>query len=129
MSKLAEGGSNMKYEDFDKLLEEMVIEEKTIGKSKGKEYTQGSRLDNFERMGAEIKCPHCNKPIGPMAVLWVFLKKHLDSVLSYINKGYVSTEPIQGRIKDCRVYMSLLRGLIEKKENPEKYKEDGGDKA
>ncbi len=111
----------MKYEDFDVIEELMIKEEHAIGKSKGAEYTQGDRLDNFKRLGMEIKCPHCNNPIGPMAVLWVYLKKHLDSILSYISKGYVSTEPIQGRIKDARVYMALLRGLVEEKEHPEKY--------
>jgi hypothetical protein len=54
-------------------------------------------------------------------VLWVYLKKHLDSIASYIsnevkcdagNKPKLS-EPIEGRIMDARVYLALLRGLIE----------------
>lgn len=101
----------MKYADFDVLLDKMIAEEKAVGKSKGAEYTQGDRLDNFKRLALDIG-------ITPKQVLWVFLKKHLDSISSYI-KGDAShqemhlTEPIEGRIMDARVYLSLLRGLVE----------------
>jgi len=98
----------MTYEDFDKLVEQMIQEEKAIGNTKGKEYTQGDRLDNFKRLAAELG-------ITPLQVLWIYLKKHLDSIAHYVRTEKVLSEPIQGRIKDARVYLSLLRGLIEEK--------------
>ena len=99
----------MTYEDFDKLMDQMIAEEKAISLTKGKEYTQGKdRLDNFKRLAAELD-------ISPLKVLWVYLKKHLDSIAHYVRTEKVLSEPIQGRIKDARVYLSLLRGLIEEK--------------
>jgi len=104
----------MTYEDFDKLYAKMVEEEVGIGHSKGREYTMGDRLDNFKRIGAEMG-------ISPKQALWVYLKKHLDSIANYIcnevkcdagSKPKLS-EPIEGRILDARVYLALLRGLIE----------------
>jgi len=103
----------MKYEEFDVLLDKMIAEEKAIGKTKGNEYTQGDRLDNFKRIAKELG-------ITPKQALWVYLKKHLDSIASYIKADAVSktgapilSEPIEGRIMDARVYLSLLRAIIE----------------
>ncbi len=101
----------MTFEDFDKLLDVMISEEKEIGVTKGKEYTQGDRLDNFKRLAVELN-------ISPKQVLWVYLKKHLDSIANFIKMDAKSasmpilSEPIEGRIKDARVYLSLLRALI-----------------
>ena len=47
-------GDKMKYEDFEKLLDKMIAEERAIGDTKGKEYTQGDRLDNFRRLAKEL---------------------------------------------------------------------------
>ena len=97
----------MEYKQFDELVERMIIEEKAIGNTKGKEYTQGKdRLDNFKRLAIELN-------ISPLKVLWIYLKKHLDSIAYYVKTEKVLSEPIKERIKDARVYLSLLRGLIE----------------
>lgn len=101
----------MTFEQFDKLLAIMYEEENEIRNTKAKEYTQGDRLDNFKRLAQELG-------ITSKQVLWVYLKKHLDSIAFYINLDAKSasppilSEPIEGRIKDARVYLSLLRGLI-----------------
>lgn len=93
---------------FEELYQKMTEEEIKIGKEKGKEYTQGNdRLDNFKRIAKESN-------LDPKMVLWVYLKKHLDSICSFIKYNQTfSEEPIEGRIKDARVYLALLRGLIE----------------
>lgn len=96
----------MTYEDFDKLYARMVEEESKIGKTKALEYTQGDRLDNFKRIGAELG-------ISPKMVLWVYLKKHLDSIARFIRTDETLSESIEERIKDARVYLALLRGLVE----------------
>jgi hypothetical protein len=100
----------MTYEDFDKLMGKMVGEELEVGKTKGMEYTQGDRLDNFKRIAKETG-------VSPKLILWVYLKKHLDSIASFIKKENAGqemklAEPIEGRIMDARVYLALLRGLI-----------------
>lgn len=96
----------MTYEQFDKLYEIMVQEENHIGDTKALEYTQGDRLDNFKRLAIEMG-------ITPKQVLWVYLKKHLDSIANYIKTEAVLSETIESRITDARVYLALLRGLIE----------------
>ena len=97
----------MTYEQFERLYAEMVVEEIDIGRTKGKEYTQGQdRLDNFKRIGLETD-------IDAKKALWIYLKKHLDSIAYYIKTGKSLSEPIESRIKDARVYLALLRGLIE----------------
>lgn len=100
----------MTFEKFDELLERMIVEEREIGNTKAIEYTQGDRLDNFKRIAIEIG-------VDPKAILWVYLKKHLDSIASYIKNKKTFSEPIEGRIKDARVYLSLLRGLIEEEKD------------
>ena len=98
----------MNLEEYEDLVSRMEKEEKETMLTKGKEYTQGDRLDNFYRIGKELDVP-------PETVLWVYLKKHLDSIVSFIREGKVYSEPIEGRIKDARVYLTLLRGLIEER--------------
>jgi len=97
----------MNYKEFDKLYARMVAEEVIIGETKGREYTiDNDRLDNFKRIGQELG-------LDPKMVLWVYLKKHLDSIAFYIKSGKALSESIDSRIKDARVYLALLRGLIE----------------
>ena len=96
----------MTPQKFDELVDKMIAEEKAIGETKGVEYTQGDRLDNFKRIAAELD-------IDPLKVWWVYFKKHIDSIASYIKTGKVYSESIQSRIMDARVYLSLCRGLIE----------------
>ena len=97
----------MKYEDAEKLMERMFEEERAVAQSKGKEYTQGDRLDNFKRIAKELD-------LDPKKVLYVYMKKHWDSITGFVkNNQTYSTEAIEGRIMDARVYLFLLRCLIE----------------
>lgn len=96
----------MTFEEAEKILFQLCEEEREIARTKGREYTQGDRLDNFKRIGAELG-------ISPKKVLWVYLKKHLDAIATYIKTDRIFSEPIQGRILDARVYLCLLRCLIE----------------
>jgi DNA-binding SARP family transcriptional activator len=99
----------MTYEEAEKLAEKMYQEELAIGKTKGKEYTQTDRLDNFKRLAKELG-------VDPKVILWIYLRKHIDSIVSFIKTGGVLSEPIQGRITDARVYLFLLRGLVEEEQ-------------
>jgi len=99
----------MTYKDAERILKQMHEEELAVARTKGKEHTQGDRLDNFKRLGRELG-------LDPKMVLWVYLRKHIDSIANYIKTGKVYSEPIKGRIMDARVYLSLLRCLIEEGE-------------
>lgn len=103
----------MKPVDFDKLLDEMISEEQSVLKSKGNEYTQGGddRLKNFKTLALEIG-------VSPLVVWFIYMKKHVDSVASYVKNGKVlSDEPIQGRLMDIRNYCALGRALIDDMSN------------
>lgn len=100
----------MLEKDFLEMLQTMEATEHEIMSCKGMEYTAGDlatdRLANFYRLGIELD-------IDPKIICWIYLKKHLDSILCYIkqNKEY-SEECIEGRIHDARNYLVLLMGII-----------------
>jgi hypothetical protein len=100
----------MLEKDFVQMLGKMEDEEHAIMGTKGMEYTQGDlakdRLANFYRLGEELD-------LDPKIVLWVYLKKHLDSIVCFIKQNKVySDESIEGRIHDARNYLALLNGII-----------------
>lgn len=101
-----------KFVDFYKTL---VEEEVKIFTDKGREYSgNNNRFNNFQRLGQELELP-------PEKILWIYLKKHLDSILSYINlEKELSSEPIIGRINDARNYLALLAGMIQEKQGGSK---------
>lgn len=76
--------------------------------TKGKEYSlsQEDVNNNFKRLGLELN-------LSPNKILWIFLKKHLDAILNYINTGKVESEEIEGRIVDAINYLFILGSLIE----------------
>jgi len=96
--------------EFLEMLASMEEAEHKIMGTKGMEYTQGDlkedRLANFYRLGKELD-------IDPKVVLWIYLKKHIDSIVCYIKQGKeYSEEKIEGRIHDARNYLTLLMGII-----------------
>ena len=105
------------FQDFEKILNTMIAEEKEIGATKAQEYANSDdRLANFRRLAKELD-------LTPEKVLWVYLKKHLDSIAYYIKAGCVkSDEPIESRIKDARVYLSLLRAMVEERYSEQRVK-------
>tara|TARA_R100000664_G_C2740385_1_gene128977 strand:+ start:898 stop:1116 length:219 start_codon:yes stop_codon:yes gene_type:complete len=48
----------------------------------------------------------------------VYLLKHIDGIASYVDGHETQREPIEGRIIDAVVYLFLLWGMFDKKENP-----------
>ena len=105
----------MLEKDFVEMLEKMEAEEHRIMGTKGMEYTQGDlhadRLSNFYRLAKELD-------VDPKMVLWIYLKKHLDSIVCFIKQGKeYSDEKIGGRIHDARNYLVLLNGIIQQQKN------------
>lgn len=103
----------MKKSDFRNLLQEVSTSLIGLTESKGQEYANSSESQtaNFERQAVALGLP-------PEAVLMVYLSKHIDSIQCYIRHlqgkaGYVSSEPIEGRISDAILYLCLLRALVE----------------
>jgi len=75
--------------------------------SKGKEYAHDeNRFANFDRLAKELN-------LDRKKILWVYLTKHLDSIISFINESKeFSSEPINGRVRDAILYLALLDGMI-----------------
>lgn len=82
---------------------------------KGNDYTQGDavaatddkiRLKNFYRNGERLGLP-------PMKILAVYLNKHLDAIETYLKRGQVESEPIEGRIHDAINYLLLLYKMVQ----------------
>lgn len=93
------------------LMEKMYAEENAVRNVAQKEYAHSDEeaCGNFKRIGAELG-------LDPKVVLWVYFKKHLDGILAHINGFKSQREDVRGRIKDARVYLVLLRALIEDEE-------------
>ena len=105
----------MTFEEFDKFQAELLTEVTAMGETKGKEYAHAEdRFANFNGLAGELG-------ISNFTVAWIYLKKHLDSIASYVkdNKTY-SVEPIRGRIVDAITYLTLIAGMIEEKPKEEK---------
>lgn len=84
-------------------------------KSAHKEYAQRSEGEadyvfaNFERQGTDLDIP-------PMKIWYVYVKKHWDGILSYINGFKLQRESVKGRIIDVIVYLCILYAWVDKKE-------------
>jgi len=96
----------------EKTLEDIIAEmeklEHSIIATKGKEYTQQSedRAKNFKGAAQDLDIPI-------LKVWWVYFKKHIDSILSYVReeKTYCG-ENIENRAADAVNYLHLLIYII-----------------
>jgi hypothetical protein len=70
---------------------------------------------NFKRGASEF-----GDRITPLHVLWIYAMKHKDGIASYINGHTSQREDVRGRIADLIVYLCLLWGLVDEKEEAEK---------
>ena len=97
----------MTFEEFDKLQQSLFDDIVKIGAGKGREYASSDdRLANFKRLA-----PECG--IKPELVAWVYFRKHLDSISTYLKEGKeLSEETIRGRFLDAINYLTLIYGLI-----------------
>ena len=99
----------MKKDDFINLMNNMHKEEKEELLKKNADYADRNGINilaNFERVAQNLN-------ITPQMALLIYMEKHMDAIRTYIRFGSVMSEPIEGRIKDARVYLSLLRAMVE----------------
>jgi len=99
----------MTNEQMKELLELMQDEELQVRHVAQQEYAHDDALGNFNRLAADLG-------IDRKQVLWIYMKKHFDGILAYINGFKSQREDVRGRIKDARLYLALLRGMIEEDE-------------
>ena len=101
----------MTREQMAAVMETMFSEERETREAGQKEYAHAAdnAFRNFEGLAAELK-------LDRKMVLWIYLRKHLDGILAYLNGHKSQREDVRGRIKDARVYLALLRGMIDEDE-------------
>lgn len=100
----------MTKDEFARFLEEIIIPQLRAVREDGqKEYAHRDAFDNFRRLASQLK-------LDQKQILWVYLIKHLDGILSYINGHQSQREPVQGRCKDAIMYLCLLWGMLEEEE-------------
>jgi hypothetical protein len=97
----------MTREGFAAHLLQMHEQEKETRSAGQKEYAHddGNAFRNFEETGNDIN-------ISREKALWVFVKKHMDGIKAHINGHTSQRESVHGRIKDARLYLALLDGMI-----------------
>ena|SRR2546428_6381543 len=99
----------MTQEQMANIMELMANEEQQTRAAGQKEYAHGDAFGNFNRLASSLN-------MDRKTVLWVYLQKHLDGILAYLNGHKSQREDVRGRIMDARVYLALLRGMIEEDE-------------
>lgn len=78
-----------------------------INDKKGKDYAgDDDAMANFKQAALQLG-------VTPYVIWAVYAHKHWSAVMSFCKEGQVESEPIEGRIHDCILYLFLLLGLIE----------------
>lgn len=105
----------MKNKEFTDMVSEFFGKSMELLEKKGREYQSNcGGMDevfaNFIRTGADMD-------ISKEKVAYIFLRKHLDSIATYIKDlddggGMELTESIEGRIADAVNYLLLLLGMF-----------------
>jgi hypothetical protein len=93
-------------------MEKILTEIKKTRESGQKEYAHNKDnvFANFERVANSLD-------INRQQALAVYLLKHVDGVMSYIQGHKSQREDVRGRITDIIVYLMLLWGMVEEDEH------------
>jgi hypothetical protein len=100
------------HEQYAALLQKILGEMQKLAELKGGEYAGDSdRLANFRRNGEALGLP--------METVWaVYAGKHWDAIQQWVKDQRADTqrerlEPIEGRIHDLMVYLTLLAAMVD----------------
>lgn len=72
-------------------------------------YKDANAFRNFDGLSTDLE-------LDRKMVLWVYCKKHIDGVVSYLRGHKSQREDVRGRINDIIVYLFLLRGMVDEEE-------------
>ena len=97
---------------MQKVVQSQLDEVLKIRDAGQKEYarTEDNVFANFERVADYTG-------VSRESVLMVYLLKHIDGIMAYINGHKSQREDVSGRITDAIVYLLLFRGMIEDGQN------------
>lgn len=102
----------MTRKEFALHQEDLFIRLAALREAGQKEYahSDSNAFRNFEALAEDLD-------LDRKTVLWIYLAKHLDGIVSYLNGHRSQRESIHGRIADAIVYLSLLDGMIQEEED------------
>jgi protoporphyrinogen oxidase len=102
---------SMTKQQFAQLLDTIQQAERLVREDGQREYAHAddNAFANFERGAAALG-------LTREQVLMVYLMKHMDGIVAYVRGHRSQREDIRGRIKDARLYLALLWGMIESEE-------------
>lgn len=102
----------MTKDQFSLLLSSIQLAELQVCEDGQKEYShnESNVFANFDRVADSLK-------LDRKQVLLVYALKHWDGIVSYVGGHKSQREDVRGRIKDLRMYLALLWGMVEE-ENP-----------
>jgi hypothetical protein len=94
--------------EFSTLLDKIQSEEREVRECGQAEYAHDSSnaFSNFVRVANHLG-------ITKEQVLLTYALKHLDGIVSYVKGHRSQREDVRGRIKDLRMYLAILWGMIE----------------
>ena len=98
--------TKMNYDEEMAVFDDIVAECRNLLTKKGDDYSgREDRLANFKRLAKELG-------LTPQQVLWVYLRKHLDAITSYVKDGkFESCEGLRSRVVDAVNYLVLMECL------------------
>lgn len=102
----------MLIQEFEKNSDYLLGLSREVRDKKRPDYTLGSEnvLRNFDSISEDLDLP-------PEKILWVYMKKHLDALLSYVNEpGLKHSEPVELRFADSINYMLLLFSILRRRD-------------
>jgi hypothetical protein len=100
----------VRKDKFSELLDRIQSDEKSVRESGQQEYARGEdAFGNFNRIAESIS-------LDRKIILSIYAAKHWDGILSWLDGNKSQREDIRGRIKDLRMYLALLWGMIEEEE-------------
>ena len=97
----------MTYDQFTAVLNDLLEQIRKTRDAGQAEYahTTTNVFANFDRVAEQTGMTR-------EQVLMVYLLKHLDGICAYIKGHRSQREPVQGRIIDAIVYLTLLYGMV-----------------
>lgn len=98
----------MTKDQFTTLLQSIQSAECQVREDGQKEYAhdESNVFANFDRVAAALQ-------LDRKQVLLVYALKHWDGIVSYVDGHKSQREDVRGRIKDLRMYLALLWGMVE----------------
>ena len=107
----------MNYQKLDKIIQLQIKQILKTREDGQKEYARNidNVFANFQRVGKYVG-------ILQEQVLMVYLLKHIDGIMAYVNGHKSQREGVEGRITDAIVYLLLLRVMVEENETNKRTK-------